>query len=146
MIGKNDGTLGFLVHDVARMLRALIDRRVESYNLTHAKWQALGILDMSEGISQTELAQTLELERSTVGRLMDRLEARGFIERRPDPTDRRALRLYLTDTARPVLDDLEHVAEEVRSIALTGLSPQEVIELKRMLAIVKGNLQKEAEA
>jgi len=145
MIGKNGDRLGFLVHDVARMLRSLIDRRVEKFNLTRAKWQALGILDLSEGLSQTELANTLELERSTVGRLTDRLEERGFVERRPDPEDRRAFRLYLSDTARPVLDELEDVAEEVRLIALEGLSEPERVELRRMLTIVKGNLLKEAE-
>lgn len=146
MIGKSDDTLGFLVHDVARMLRSLIDRRVEKYNLTRAKWQALGVLDLKEGITQTELATALELERSTVGRLVDRLEKRGFLERRPDPEDRRIFRLYISDVAKPILNDLEHVAEEVRGLALAGLSDEDTAELKRMLKTVKENLAREADA
>ena len=93
MIGKNADTLGFLVHDVARMLRTLIDQRVEKYNITRAKWQALGVLDVNEGITQTELAHALELERSTIGRLVDQLEERGFVTRQPDPKDRRVFRI-----------------------------------------------------
>jgi len=145
MIGKNDDTLGFLVHDVARMLRTLIDQRVEKYNITRAKWQALGVLDVNEGITQTELAQALELERSTIGRLVDRLEERGFVTRQPDPKDRRVFRIYISDTARPLLEELEDVAEEVRSIALTGLTDTQANELKRMLTTVKKNLQDKAE-
>lgn len=145
MIGKTDDRLGFVVHDVARLLRQLIDKRVEGFNLTRAKWQALGILDLKDGITQTQLAAALELERSTVGRLIDRLEARDFVKRKPDKEDRRVIRLFTTKNAKPVLEDLEEVADEVRSIALTGLSEKEAAELSRMLLIVKANLQEEAE-
>ena len=99
MIGKTKDRVGFLIHDVARMLRVHIDRRVEGFNLTRAKWQALGILDVQPGITQTSLASTLELERSTVGRLIDRLEKRGFVERKQDPKDRRVYKLFIAEKA-----------------------------------------------
>ena len=97
MIGKDDNSLGALLHDVAHLLRKKVDREVEPYNLTRAKWQALGVLDRKEGLTQTELAGELELGVATVGRLVERLEARGFIERRPDPIDARVKRLFIRD-------------------------------------------------
>src|SRR5690606_6347787 len=122
MSSKHDNTLGMLVHEVAHLLRILIDRRVEPYNLTRATWLALGALDRREGMRQTELADYLELDKSTVGRLIDRLVQRGFVERRQDPADRRAYRIYFTQSAQPILAELEQVAEDVRKEALHGIT------------------------
>ena len=79
MIGKDDNSLGALLHDVAHQLRVVIDREVAPYNLTRAKWVALGMLDRKEGLTQTELAARLEIGDATVGRLIDRLETRGSL-------------------------------------------------------------------
>ena len=141
MLSKTDNTLGTLVHEVAHLLRTLIDRRVEPYNLTRAKWLALGILDRREGITQRELAEYLELDKSTVGRLLDRLEERGFVVRRKDPEDRRIFRIYIAETARPVLSELEQVADDVRSLALSGMSAGDQGKLLELLDQVKKNLQ-----
>jgi len=113
MIGKDDNSLGALLHDVAHLLRTTIDRNVGPYNLTRAKWLALGVLSRKEGLTQTELANELELGVATVGRLVERLEARGFLERRLDPLDARVKRVYIRDAARPELDELEQVAVNV---------------------------------
>lgn len=141
MLSKTDNTLGTVVHEVAHLLRTLIDRRVEPYNLTRAKWLALGVLDRREGITQTELAEYLELDKSTVGRLLDRLEERGFVVRRKDPEDRRVFRIYIAKTAHPVLSELEQVADDVRSLALSGMSGEDQGKLLELLDQVKKNLQ-----
>ena len=140
MIGKDNNSLGALLHDVAHLLRTTIDREVEPYNLTRAKWQALGVLDRKEGVTQSELAKELELGVATVGRLVERLEARGFIERRPDPIDARVKRLFIQDAARPELDELEEVATTVRKSALRGINTAEQAELVRLLRKMKRNL------
>lgn len=140
MIGKDNNSLGALLHDVAHLLRTTIDREVEPYNLTRAKWQALGVLDRKEGITQSDLAQELELGVATVGRLVERLEARGFIERRPDPCDARVKRLFIRDEARPELSQLEEVATSVRNSALKGIGAAEQAELGRLLRRMKRNL------
>lgn len=140
MIGKDENSLGALLHDVAHLLRKKVDRDVEPYNLTRAKWQALGVLDRKEGLTQTELAAELELGVATVGRLVERLEARGFIERRPDPIDARVKRLFIRDESRPELDELELVAANVRKSALRGISSAEQATLVRLLKKLKQNL------
>ena len=140
MIGKDNNSLGALLHDVAHLLRTTIDREVEPYNLTRAKWQALGVLNRMEGVTQSELASELELGVATVGRLVERLEARGFIERRPDPIDARVKRLFIRDAARPELDELEAVATNVRKSALKGINNAEQAELIRLLRKMKRNL------
>ena len=140
MIGKDNEALGALLHDVAHLLRTTIDREVEPYNLTRAKWQALGVLDRKEGITQTELATELELGAATVGRLVERLEARGFVERQPDPIDARVKRLFIRDEARAELDELEQVATRVREAALKDISAAEQATLVRALKQMKQNL------
>ena len=140
MLSKTDNTLGTLVNEVAHLLRTHIDRRVEPYNLTRAKWLALGVLDRRDGITQTELADYLELDKSTIGRLLDRLEERGFIRREKDPNDRRVFRIFIAKTAYPVLTELEQVADGVRAQALSGISEEDNEKLLALLGQVKKNL------
>ena len=90
----------FLLHDVARLLRVDADKRARLHGMTRAQWGILIWLDRQPGISQKELAELLEVEPITVARLIDRLEARGMVERRPDPRDRRIWRLHLLRPAR----------------------------------------------
>ncbi|MFC4271416.1 MarR family transcriptional regulator [Sneathiella chungangensis] len=140
MLSKDENTLGTLVHEVAHLLRTLIDRRVDPYNLTRAKWLALGVLDRREGITQTELAEYLELDKSTVGRLIDRLVQRGFVVRRKDPKDRRVFRIFFAESAQPILSELEQVGAGVRADALAGISKQDQEKLLSLLDQVKTNL------
>lgn len=140
MLSKTDNTLGTLVHEVAHLLRTHIDRRVEPYNLTRAKWLALGVLDRRDGITQTELADYLELDKSTIGRLLDRLEERGFIRRAKDPNDKRVFRIFIAKTAYPVLTELEQVADVVRAQALSNISEEDIEKLLALLGQVKKNL------
>lgn len=141
MIGKDDDSLGALIHDVAHSLRKLIDRKVEPYNLTRAKWLALGVLDRHDGLSLTELADAIEIGNASIGRLVDRLEARGFVTRKADPEDRRTVRIYIKDTARPKLQELENISAGIREQALSGISKDDHKKLIDLLREIKSNIQ-----
>ena len=99
--------LGFLVHEVARLMRRSFDRRVQSLGLTQAQWRALVHLSRCEGMNQAALAEILEIQPITLTRLLDKLQQSGWIERRQDQADRRMFRLYLTELAKPLLAELE---------------------------------------
>jgi len=142
MITKNDDLLGTLIHDVAHLLRLDIDRRVASQNLTRVKWLALGVLHNKPGVTQAELAQELELGTAAVGRLVDRLEDRGFIVRSKNPDDRRAYLLSLTADAEVLLRSMDETANALRNDLLDGLSEREIASLNRGLAKLKENLRR----
>jgi MarR family transcriptional regulator for hemolysin len=133
-------SFGFLLYDAARLLRRDFDRRARSLGLTRAQWSVLAHLKRNEGSKQAAVADTLELEPITLVRLLDRLEAAGWVERRPDPGDRRARQLYLTEKARPVLDQLMALASETRAVALAGFSEPEREILIEALTKVRANL------
>ena len=96
--------VAFNINDVARLLKTYADQRARDFGMTRAQWAVLARVERSEGLKQCELADTLDLQPITLTRLIDRLCDGGLIERRSDPDDRRAKRLYLTPAARPVLD------------------------------------------
>jgi DNA-binding MarR family transcriptional regulator len=131
---------GFLIHDVARLLRTTFDRRVKSLGFTRSQWWVLTHLYRKDGVTQAELADTLEIERPTLGRLLDRLESKGWVRRAEDPNDRRAKRVYLTDELEPVMKSMRTLAAELRRDALAGLSPEEQQLFVDTLLAVKSNL------
>jgi DNA-binding MarR family transcriptional regulator len=133
---------GFLLNDVARLMRTVYDRRVKSLGLTRSQWWVLNHLFRGDGVTQTELAETLEIEKPTLGRLLDRLEAKGWVRREDDATDRRAWRVYLTDEVGPAMRELRAVAAELRRDALAGLSAAERERFVDTLLAIKANLAK----
>jgi MarR family transcriptional regulator for hemolysin len=133
--------LAFLLNDVARMLRTYADYKAAQFGVTRAQWTVLARLDRFEGLKQSELAEMLDLQPITLTRLLDRLCANGLIERRPDPHDRRANRLYLTPAARPLLEQLGELGEEVMGTALAGVDGAAVERMVAELATVKENLR-----
>ena len=133
---------GFLLNDVARLMRTVYDRRVKSLGLTRSQWWVLNHLFRGDGVTQTELAETLEIEKATLGRLVDRLEAKGWVRREDDATDRRAWRVYLTDEVGPAMRELRAVAAELRRDALAGLSAAERERFVDTLLAIKSNLAK----
>ena len=139
----SEPTLGFLVHDVARLLRKRLEQRARAagIGLTRAQWQTLAYLARSEGINQATLAQLLDIEPITLVRLIDRLEGIGLVERRPDPRDRRQRNLFLTERAWPELARIKALGAEVREEALAGLGAAERERLMGALVQVKTNLQ-----
>jgi DNA-binding MarR family transcriptional regulator len=133
-------TFGFLLHDTARLLRRDFERRSKGTGLTRAQWAVLAYVARSEGSNQAALADMLDIEPITLVRLLDKLEAAGLVERRPDPADRRVRRLFLTAATGPLLEQLQGLASETREAALAGLSDAERQQLTDLLMKVRGNL------
>jgi DNA-binding MarR family transcriptional regulator len=143
MAARNpDHVLGFVVHEVARLLRRRFEQhsRAAGLGLTRMQCAVLIRLALQEGSNQAELAQALDIEPITLVRLLDRLEEAGFIERRPDPNDRRAYVLTLTEAARPMLERIYGLADKVYDEAQAGMSPAEATQLMKLLHKIKGNL------
>jgi MarR family transcriptional regulator, transcriptional regulator for hemolysin len=126
------------LNDVARMLRTYADHKASQFGITRAQWVVLVRLDRFEGLKQSELAEMLDLQPITLTRLLDRLCESGLIERRADPNDRRAKRLYLT---RPLLERLGDLGEELMNTALAGVDREAVERMVAQLAIVKENIR-----
>lgn len=133
-------TFGFLVTDVTRMMRKHFDRRAVRFNLTRAQWRALKRLHYQEGLRQAELAEHLEMEPIAVGRVIDRLEKAGYVERRADPTDRRAWRLFVTPQAHDVIADMEQISNELFRQSQRGIAAAEMKTMINVLARMKDNL------
>ena len=133
-------TVGFLMYEVTRLLRREINRRVQRLGLTNAQWLTLMRLGLNEGINQAALAELLEVQPISLGRTLDRLVEAGLIERRLNPDDRRAFRLYLTDRAQPVLDDIYNLASEVREQALAGMPAETRVVVIEALTSMRDNL------
>jgi MarR family transcriptional regulator for hemolysin len=131
----------FTLNDVARLLRTYADHRAAAFGITRAQWAVMARLDRQEGLKQSELAEMLDLQPITLTRLLDRLGDSGLIERRPDPHDRRANRLFLTPAARPLLERLGGLAEELMATALAGIDRPTVKLMLVNLSIAKENLR-----
>jgi len=133
--------VAFNINDVARLLKTYADQRARDFGMTRAQWAVLARVERSEGLKQCELADTLDLQPITLTRLIDRLCNGGLIERRSDPDDRRAKRLYLTPAARPVLDGLARLGQDIMATVLAGIEPAAVEQLLAQLLTLKANLR-----
>jgi DNA-binding MarR family transcriptional regulator len=141
MSGRNpERSLGFLLHDVSRLLRKRFDRRARTIGLTRAQWSVLAHLSRNEGINQAALADILEIEPITLVHQLDKLEAAGWIERRLDAADRRVRLLFITATGRKILEKMQVLGAETRAEALAGIPAAEHEALIETLLKVKGNL------
>ena len=141
MIMDLDRSFGFLVHDVARLFGRRFNQRALLFlGLTRAQCKVLGYLARNEGINQAGLADLLEIKPMTLVRQIDRMEEDGWIERQPQPGDRRARRLVLTDKARPILARILDLSNEVRAESFAGLSKDEGKQLIELLRRVHANL------
>jgi MarR family transcriptional regulator, transcriptional regulator for hemolysin len=141
MAKTEDISFGYLLNDVTLLFRKHFDRRAVKFGLTRAQWRATKMLYHREGLRQTELAEYLEMEPIAVGRVIDRLQAAGFVERRPDPKDRRAWRLYPTEQARGVIADMEDIARGLRRDATQGIALEDMEQCMAVLNRIKENLQ-----
>lgn len=135
-----DRSFGFLLHDVSRLLRIEYNRRVRHLGLTRSQWRVIAHLSRNEGSTQTFLADVLEIENATLARLLDRLEADGWIERRPSPTDRRAKHLYLTEKPAAIIDAMFQISSQLQRDALNGMPNAEREHLIDSLLGIKRNL------
>ena len=130
----------FLLHDVARLVRVEADKRARLQGMTRAQWTILIWLEREPGITQKELAEIIEVEPITVARLIDRLEKRGMVERRPDPKDRRIWRLHLRSPAYPMLREIDRQRADISGILTTGLDETTLDHMTETLLHMKANL------
>ena len=140
MILDLEHSFGFLVHDVARLFGRRFDHNGRRLGLTRAQCRTLAYIARNEGINQAGLADLLEIRPMTLVRQIDRMEDAGWIERRADPADRRARRLFLTAKARPILSRIMDVATETRDEAMVRLKPAEAEQLIGLLERVHATL------
>jgi MarR family transcriptional regulator, transcriptional regulator for hemolysin len=132
----------FTLNDVARLLRTYADHKAAQFGITRAQWAVLVRVERAEGLNQSELADTLDIQPITLTRLLDKLCDSGLIERRPDPSDRRAKRLFLMPAARSLLEQLIVLGEETMANTLAGLDRATVQKMIEQLAVVKDNLRR----
>ncbi len=140
MADSLDRDLLILLHDVARLQRTHFDQRAREHGATRAQWVILARLERQPGLSQNELAAILEVEPITVARLVDKLEARGLVERRADPNDRRIWRLHNLATAQPVVDKITRYRAAMNKELLEGIEPKLREELIDALLSMKNYL------
>ncbi len=141
-----DPDLLFLLHDVARLLRVEADKRARLHGMTRAQWGILIWLERQPGISQKELSELLEVEPITVARLIDRLESRGMVERRPDPRDRRIWRLHLLRPALDVLHEIDEQRADMTRIVTTGINEEQLHTMTQALQRMKTTLTQDMHA
>src|SRR3954470_18710848 len=132
----------FSINDVARLIRTYADQQASQFGMSRAQWAVLVRLEANQGLKQSELADMLDIQPITLTRLVDRLCDSGLIERRGDPTDRRAKRLFLTPAAAPVTARLNALGEDLLGEALEGLDTGQIEDLNRKLAAIKNNLRR----
>lgn len=133
-------SFGFLMQDVSRLMRRDFNRKVQDLGLTQAQWQILARLSRMDGARQSKIAEVLEMHAISVTRIIDRMEAAGWVERRDDPDDRRALNVFLTDKVQPILDEMWGRAAETRKLAVSGLTAADQEKLFELLQKMRANL------
>ncbi|MEP7031738.1 MAG: MarR family transcriptional regulator [Pseudolabrys sp.] len=127
--------------DVARLLKTYADQRGRQFGISRAQWAVLIRIERTEGLKQSELAEILDLQPISLTRLLDRLADNGLIERRADPNDRRANRLYLKPAAKPLLNRLSELGADMMETVIEGLPAASVERMLKELGLVKDNLR-----
>jgi len=123
--------------NLARLIRTEADKRARAHGMTRAQWMILVRLQQQPGLLQKELAEILEVEPITVARLIDRHEARGMVERRPDPADRRCWRLHLTEAARPLLSEIDTQLGGIAEMLCQDLDDATITTVGRAIAAMR---------
>jgi DNA-binding MarR family transcriptional regulator len=140
-----DENIGSMVADVTRLIRRAFDERARGIGVTRPQWRVLSVLHRNEGINQGGLADLLEVEPITLCRMVDRLQEADLVERRPDPADRRAWRLHLTNKAQDLLNQLRPLAESLFEDSLEGLSDTERTQVMASLDRIRQNLSRKTQ-
>lgn len=133
-------TIGSLVHEIDRLVKKRFDRFAETTGMSRAQWQVLARVAKRQGVNQATLADLVGVEPISICRMVDRLEAMNLVERRPDPGDRRARLIHVTENARPGLERMRATAQALFKEALTGITPEEEEVLTSLLGRVHANL------
>jgi DNA-binding MarR family transcriptional regulator len=130
----------FEINETARALRRVFDQRAATAGVTRPQWRVLARLKREPGLRQVELAERLDMEPITLCRSVDRLEEAGLVERNPDPSDRRAWRLQLTDKATPLIKQLRGLAHDFAMEAMEGMEEADLRKLQQQLAAIRANV------
>lgn len=134
--------LGFLMHDVSRLRRTVFDDFMQPLGVTRSQWWVLAFVSRHDGMTQSDLANMLEIGKAALGCLIDRLESSEFVERRPDATDRRIKRIYLSGKGKETVQKMTAQSQEMSERILEGMSMKERRQLAEQLGKVKQNLRR----
>lgn len=139
-MSETENNLGFLLADTARLLRRAFQQQMHDSSLTLAQARALIYVSRNEGVRQVELADALEIQPITLARLLDQLTKQGLIERRADPSDRRAYLIYLTNAASPHLNEIKQVGSKIKQFALQGMDDEQALQFMLSLNTIRAQL------
>jgi DNA-binding MarR family transcriptional regulator len=139
-MSEHENSLGFLIADTARLLRRAFQKKLHNSDLTHAQARALIYVSRNEGVRQVELADLIEVQPITLARLIDQLAEQGLVERRADPSDRRAYLIYLTGAAKPHIEAIKQVGIEIKQIALQGMDESQAQQFMQTLSLIRSQL------
>ncbi|WP_068076032.1 MarR family winged helix-turn-helix transcriptional regulator [Novosphingobium lentum] len=131
---------GFLIHDVSRLRRIVVDRALKPLGITRSQWWVLAFLSRRDGMTQTALAADLDLTKVAIGGLIDRMETGGFVERRADERDARARRVYLTRAGKQLVATIRENVDVVETDILSAVSENELDDAARSLVKIKARL------
>jgi len=132
--------LGYLLHDVARLMRRRFDEHARNHQLTLPQWRALAQLAHNDSLSQVTLAGLVEADPMTLSGIIDRMEAKNLVERVPDPDDNRAKLIRLTPEGRALVEQMKELAGPIRDRAMAGISDQDIEATIRTLSRIRENL------
>ncbi|RLA43880.1 MAG: hypothetical protein DRR42_21170 [Gammaproteobacteria bacterium] len=141
-----EARLASIIHELALMAARIFNRRVKDLGFTRSQWEVIYLLHENDGQTQTEIAAQLIMAKPPLGKLIDRLEKDQWLERRADPADRRAKRVFLTPKSSPVFDPLEQVVSDIGDLATDGFSDTERRKFVAMLTAAHKNLSSNLES
>ena len=134
---ERDLLLSYLIHDVSRLRRVTFDQLMKPLGATRSQWWVIAFLSRQDGMMQTQLANELDIGKASLGGLIDRLEAGGWVARHPDPMDRRAKRVYVTAKSRRLLRDMRRIDREFNALMLKDISETDRDQMVRLLSHIK---------
>ena len=137
---QQEQRLGATVHEINLMVARLFNRRVRDIGLTRAQWQIIYLLNGNDGLTQTEIAERLVMAKAPLGKIVDRLENDGWVQRRDDASDRRVKRVFITDSVPPLIEPVSELVDEISERAMRGISAAERRKLFALLSRIHGNL------
>jgi MarR family transcriptional regulator for hemolysin len=145
MSARSQAGMGMRLPGVSRLQRMLFDEAVKPFGITRAQWWLLANLTRrpTAGMTQTELCERLEIRKVTVSGIVDRLEARGHVERRLDPVDRRLRRIFLTRRGQALIHQLDSMARDLNEVMLRGVPAADLAVAEDVMARMKANLRRE---
>jgi MarR family transcriptional regulator, transcriptional regulator for hemolysin len=134
--------IGFLIHDVSRLRRTIVDKALRPIGVTRSQWWVLANLSRhnGEGMMQTELAKVMDVGKVTLGGLIDRLEATGVVARQADPSDRRAKRVVITPRGLKLLTEIQEIAKVVNARIMSGIAKGDISRAENVLHKMKQQL------